>query len=73
MFWTLVLMGVSISGVSYVGQFEQEAACQKAQEAARAQSIRAICVQIQKSEAAPAAGAAPVKKVGFAKKQQIFG
>jgi len=49
MFWTLVLIGVSISGTAYVGQFEQEAQCQKAAQDARQQSIRAVCVQTTKS------------------------
>lgn len=60
MFWTLVLMGVSVSGVSYVGQFADEATCLKAQEVARAQSVRAVCVQMQRADA-PAPAASPKK------------
>jgi hypothetical protein len=60
MFWTLVLMGVSVSGISYVGQFADEATCLKAQEVARAQSVRAVCVQMQRAESA--SPTAPAKK-----------
>jgi hypothetical protein len=49
MFWTIVLIGINISGTAYVGQFEQEAQCQKAAQDARQQSIRAVCVQTTKS------------------------
>jgi len=47
MYWTLVLLGLSVSGTVYVGQFEQETACQKAAQEAKAQSLRAICVQVR--------------------------
>jgi hypothetical protein len=61
MYWTLVLMGLTISGTAYVGQFDQEAACQKAAQEAKAQSLRAICVQVRQP-AAPAPAPEPAKK-----------
>jgi hypothetical protein len=59
MFWTLALIGLGISGTAYVGQFDQDAACQKAAQEAKAQGMRAICVQMFK--AAPSAPE-PAKK-----------
>ena len=61
MYWTLILMGLSISGTAYVGQFDQEAACQKAAQEAKAQGLRAICVQIR-PPAAVAPAPEPAKK-----------
>jgi hypothetical protein len=49
MYWTLALIGLGISGTAYVGQFEQDAQCQKAAQEAKAQGMRAICVQMFKA------------------------
>jgi hypothetical protein len=54
-------MGLTISGTAYVGQFDQEAACQKAAQEAKAQGLRAICVQIRQP-AAVAPAPEPAKK-----------
>ena len=49
MYWTMVLIGLGISGTAYVGQFDQDAACQKAAQEAKAQGMRVICVQMSKA------------------------
>lgn len=56
-FWTIAIVTMN---VAYVGQFEDEAKCNKAAEAARLQSLRAICVQVKVP--APATNPEPTKK-----------
>ena len=52
MIWAIAIIGgMYANNVSYVGQFEQEAACNKAVQDLRSQnlsSIKAVCVQISK-------------------------
>jgi hypothetical protein len=52
MIWTIAIIGgMYASNVSYVGQFEQEAACNKAAQELRTQnlsSIKVVCVQMPK-------------------------
>ena len=54
MFWTIVLIGVGLSSSSviYVGQFEQQETCAKAAQEFKALNKLAVCVQIQKPDAA---------------------
>ena len=52
MIWAIAIIGgMYASNVSYTGQFEQEAACNKAAQELRAQnlsSIKVVCVQMPK-------------------------
>jgi hypothetical protein len=52
MIWAIAIIGgMYASNVSYIGQFEQEAACNKAAQELRAQnlsSIKVVCVQMPK-------------------------
>jgi hypothetical protein len=52
MIWAIaVILSMSSTSVTYVGQFEQEAACNKAAQELRAQnlsSIKVVCVQMPK-------------------------
>jgi len=41
-FWTIVLISTNIT---YIGQFEDEAKCNKAVEAIKTQYIKAACIQ----------------------------
>jgi hypothetical protein len=52
MIWAIaIIISMTTTNVTYVGQFEQEAACNKAVQDLRSQnlsSIKAVCVQISK-------------------------
>jgi len=52
MIWAIaIIISMTNTSVSYVGQFEQEAACNKAAQELRAQnlsSIKEVCVQMPK-------------------------
>jgi hypothetical protein len=54
MFWTIVLIGVGLSSssVTYVGQFEQQETCAKAAQEFKSLNKQAVCVQMQKPDAA---------------------
>ena len=52
MIWAIaIIVTMTTTNVTYVGQFEQEAACNKAAQDLKSQnlsSIKAVCVQISK-------------------------
>lgn len=52
MIWAIaIIISMTTTNVTYVGQFEQEAACNKAAQDLKSQnlsSIKAVCVQITK-------------------------
>ena len=52
MIWTIaIIISMTTTSVSYVGQFEQEAACNKAAQELKTQnlsSIKVVCVQMPK-------------------------
>ena len=52
MIWAIaIIISMTTTNVTYVGQFEQEAACNKAAQELRAQnlsSIKVVCVQMPK-------------------------
>lgn len=52
MLWAIaIIISMTTTNVTYVGQFEQEAACNKAAQDLKSQnlsSIKAVCVQITK-------------------------
>ena len=50
MFWAIVLVGLGVTSPSvvYVGQFQDEAACQVAVKDLQRQGFKGTCVQLQK-------------------------
>lgn len=60
MFWAIALIGMGIASpaVTYVGQFQDEAACQVAAKDLQRQNFKGTCVQLQK----PAVAAEAAKK-----------
>jgi hypothetical protein len=53
MFWAIALVGMGIASpaVTYVGQFQDEAACQVAAKDLQRQNFKGTCVQIQRPTA----------------------
>jgi hypothetical protein len=48
MIWTIALLGgIYSTSVTYIGQFTEEAACNKAAAELRSQTMKVVCVQIQ--------------------------
>jgi hypothetical protein len=58
MFWAIALIGMGITApaVTYVGQFEQEAACQVALKDLQRQNFKGTCVQIQRPQSTTEVG-----------------
>jgi hypothetical protein len=54
MFWAIVLIGIGTTGVTYVGQFEQQEICQTALQVLQKQGYKGACVQMQKKTVEPA-------------------
>jgi hypothetical protein len=48
-FWTIAIIA---SSIQYVGQFEDEAKCNKAADAVKAQYVKAACIQVKSPEVA---------------------
>jgi hypothetical protein len=59
MFWAIALIGMGIASpaVTYIGQFQEEAACQVALKDLQRQNFKGTCVQLQRADAP-----APAKK-----------
>jgi hypothetical protein len=54
MIWTIVLLGgLYTTSVTYIGQFTEEAACNKAVAELKNASVKIACIQIQPAQQAP--------------------
>jgi len=58
MFWAIALIGMGIASpaVTYVGQFEQQEACQVALKDLQRQNFKGTCVQIQRAQSTTEVG-----------------
>jgi len=51
MIWTIALLGgIYSTSVTYIGQFTEEAACNKSAIELKAQGMKVACVQIQQTK-----------------------
>jgi hypothetical protein len=48
-FWTIAIIA---SSIQYVGQFQEETACNKAVESLKTQYVKAVCIQAKSPEVA---------------------
>ena len=72
MFWTIVLVGMGITSPSivYIGQFQEEAACQVALKDLQRQNFKGTCIQQQKGTAPSSAD--PTKKVIYYRFKSVY-
>lgn len=72
MFWAIVLVGLGVTSPSviYIGQFQEEAACQVALKDLQRQNFKGTCVQQQKATVTPSVE--PTKKIIYYRFKSVY-